>query len=60
MGNYLMEEEAASLQKALSDPSLIRLYRELSDEDVTMAIEGLTEYQSRVSATDACSVARSG
>jgi hypothetical protein len=47
------EGPADSLRKTLSDPSLIRLYRELSADDVAMAEEGLAEYRRQVNASDA-------
>jgi hypothetical protein len=45
--------DSSPLQKTLADPSLIRLYGELADDDVALAEEGLADYQRQVKAADA-------
>lgn len=45
--------DTSPLQEALADPSLIRLYQELADDDVALAEEGLADYERQVKAADA-------
>ena len=44
--------DAQRLHARLRDPALIRLYRQLVDDDVALAEEGLAEYQRRMKAAD--------
>ena len=36
--------ETVRLRRALEDPALLRLYRELTDEDIALAEENIAEY----------------
>lgn len=44
--------ETERLKRALQDPTLIALYQELADEDVSLAEAGLAEYKQTLAAAD--------